>query len=129
MDQPPLGHKAPRPGMGRLAFCPACPNLLQTPSPLSSRHDFDLLLKIECMFYRHVLEQCKAIETSRSQEGIRTFYDECRSAGLSSETTFRYYILGLNVKGDAISVKDHLSRGGSLMRLTEAWLEIWEPQN
>ena len=73
-----------------------------------------------------MLEQCKVIEPSRRQEGIRTFFDECRNAGLSSETTFRYYISGLNVKGDAIPVKDHLSRGGSLLRLTEAWLEIWE---
>ena len=69
-----------------------------------------------------------AIETSRRQEGIRSFFDECRSAGLSSETTFRFYISGLDVKGDAISVKNHMFRGGSLIRLTDAWLGIWEPQ-
>ena len=38
MDQPPLGHKSPRPGTGRLAFCPACPAFFPTPSPMSSRH-------------------------------------------------------------------------------------------
>ena len=42
MDQPPLGHKAPRPGFGRLVSCPACPNLLQVPSPMSSRHVHDM---------------------------------------------------------------------------------------
>ena len=70
-----------------------------------------------------------AIEPARSQEGIRTFFEECRSVGLSSETTFRYFISGLDIKGVAIPVEDHLSRGGSLLRLTEAWLEVWEPRN
>ena len=41
MDQPPLGHKAPRPGMGRLVVCPACPAFFPTPSPMSSRHTYD----------------------------------------------------------------------------------------
>ena len=39
MDQPPLGHQAPRPGLeGRLALCPACPGLNRAPSPMSSKH-------------------------------------------------------------------------------------------
>ena len=41
MDQPPLGHKAPRPGMGRLVVCPACPAFFQAPSSMSSRHTYD----------------------------------------------------------------------------------------
>ena len=41
MDQPPLGHKAPRPGMGRLMVCPACPAFFPTPSPMSSRQTYD----------------------------------------------------------------------------------------
>ena len=69
-----------------------------------------------------------AVETSRQREGIRSFYDECHSAGLSSAATYRYYISGLDAKGNPIPVKDHLSRGGSLRRLTEEWLDIWEPK-
>ena len=70
-----------------------------------------------------------AIEVVRQQTGVRSFFDDCRSAGLSSSTTFRYYISGLDYKGNAIPVKDHLSRGGSLLKLTEAWLDVWEPKD
>ena len=69
-----------------------------------------------------------AVETARQREGIRCFYTECHRAGLSSEATYRYYISGLDVEGNSILVKDHLSRGASLMRLTEEWLNIWEPK-
>ena len=68
------------------------------------------------------------VETVRKKEGIRNFYDSCRGEGLSAETAFRYYISGMDKKGKNVGVKDHLSRGGSLMRLTEAWLDIWEPK-
>ena len=74
-----------------------------------------------------MLENCLAVEETRRQEGIRAFFDECSSLGLSSSTAYQYYISGLDVKGGAISLRDHLSRGGSLLRLTEAWLNIWDP--
>ena len=69
-----------------------------------------------------------AVETARQREGIRNFFDVCWHDGLSSETTYRYYISGLDSKGHSVPVKDHLSRGGSLLRLTEAWLDTWEPR-
>ena len=69
-----------------------------------------------------------AVETARQREGIRSFFDECHKAGLSSEATYRYYISGLDMKGISFTVKDHLSRGGSLLKLTEEWLVIWEPR-
>ena len=125
MDQPPLGHKSPRPGMGRLASCPACPAFYHAPIPMSSRHiPFNILRITVC--YRHVLEDCLAVETVRQKEGIRGFLQECNVAGLSSATAFRHYIAGLDAKGNKIDAKEHLSRGGCLMRLTEAWLNTWE---
>ena len=75
-----------------------------------------------------MLLDCLAVETVRQREGIRKFLDECRCAGLSSASSFRHYIAGLDPKGNEIDVKDHLSRGGCLLRLTEAWLDIWEPK-
>ena len=130
MDQPPLGHKVPRPGMGRLAWCPACPAFFRTPSPMSSRHIYDKsFLTYVTITFRHVLEDCMAIETVRQREGIRSFLDECHNAGLSSATSYRHYIAGLDAKGIKIDVKDHLSRGGCLLRMTEAWLDIWEPKD
>ena len=129
MDQPPLGHKAPRPGLGRLAFCPACPAFFRAPSPLSSRHFLVLYIYHNLQsFYRHVLESCMAVETVRQREGIRSFLDECHRAGLSSEAAYRFFISGLDKEGIPIPVKDHLSRGGSLLKLTEEWLDIWEPR-
>ena len=69
-----------------------------------------------------------AVETVRQREGIRSFLDECHRAGLSSEAAYRYFISGLDKEGIPIPVKDHLSRGGSLLKLTEEWLNIWEPR-
>ena len=129
MDQPPLGHKAPRPGLGRLAFSSACTDFLQAPSPMSSRHFWFIHYAHITDFCRHVLEDCMAVETARQREGIRNFFDVCWHDGLSSETTYRYYISGLDSKGHSVPVKDHLSRGGSLLRLTEAWLDTWEPRD
>ena len=81
------------------------------------------------VFYRHVLMDCMAVETVRQREGIRSFFDECRSAGLSSVSSFRHYIAGLDTNGTKIDVKAHLSRGGCLLKLTNAWLDIWEPKD
>ena len=129
MDQPPLGHKAPRPGLdGRLALCPACPGLHRAPSPMSSRHAI-LILISNYVFCRHVFLECTAIESVRKQEGIRSFLDACSNAGLSSVASVRYYISGLDTKGVKIPVKDHLSRGRSLINITEGWLSIWEPMD
>ena len=69
------------------------------------------------------------IESVRKSEGIRSFLDECRDAGLSSGSSYRNYISGLDAKGNAIPTKEHLARGGSLLRLTDEWLSIWEPQD
>ena len=38
------------------------------------------------------------------------------------------YINGLDTEGNKIDPKDHLSRGASLMKLTDAWLDVWEPR-
>ena len=78
---------------------------------------------------RHVLEDCEVVESVRKSEGIRSFLDECRDAGLSSGSSYRNYISGLDAKGNAIPTKEHLARGGSLLRLTDEWLSIWEPQD
>ena len=69
-----------------------------------------------------------AVETSGQREGIRGFYDECHSVGLSAEATYRFYISGLGAKGSPVDIKDHLSRGGSISRLTEDWLHVWRPK-
>ena len=97
---------------------------------MSSRHIYDKsFLTYVTITFRHVLEDCMAIETVRQREGIRSFLDECHNAGLSSATSYRHYIAGLDAKGIKIDVKDHLSRGGCLLRMTEAWLDIWEPKD
>ena len=61
-------------------------------------------------------------------EGIRDFLKDCHGNGLSMAAAFRHYVTGLDTKGNKIDLKDHLSRGGSLLKLTDAWLEVWEPR-
>jgi len=111
MDQPYLGHKAPRPGRERLSWCPACWTSDGPSAPLSSRH---------------VLESCSAVEGTRVALGIRGFLDGCLQAGRSRASAYRHYVLGLDKNGDKIDLAIHLERGASLYKLTETWLNVWE---
>ena len=64
-----------------------------------------------------MLEQCVAVEATRKTEGIRSFLESL---------AFRFFISGLDSKGCPIKVCDHMLRGKSLLKLTEAWLDIWD---
>ena len=111
MDQPYLGHKAPRPGRERLSWCPACWTCDGPSAPLSSRH---------------VLESCNAVVETRAALGIQDFLDGCLQAGRSRASAYRHYVLGLDKNGDKIDIETHLKRGASLHKLTETWLSTWE---
>ena len=84
---------------------------------------------INYVLRRHVLEDCRVIESVRKTEGIRSFLEECHGAGLSSASAYRYFISGLDSSGNSIPVKEHLKRGRSLLRMTDAWISIWEPRD
>ena len=75
---------------------------------------------------RHVLEDCMAVEACRVREGIRAFLSACRGAGWSRAASFRFYVTGRDKDGLEIAKKDHLLRGASLTRLTDAWLNVWK---
>ena len=77
------------------------------------------------ILFRHVLEDCMAVEACRVREGIRAFLSECRAAGWSRATSFRFYVSGLNKDGVGVSREHHLQRGASLARLTDSWLNSW----
>ena len=66
-----------------------------------------------------------AIEACRVREGIRAFLSECRRAGWSAATAYRFYITGMDKDGEEVPKKTHLLRGASLNRLTEAWTSTW----
>ena len=110
MDQPPLGHKSPKPGYARLVYCPACRDFNSIPVLLTSRH---------------VLENCVAVSAVREAEGIQSFLELSREAGLSRVAAYRAYILGQDCRGVPVQVDAHLARGDSLSRLTDAWLSMW----
>ena len=74
---------------------------------------------------RHVLEVCRAVSAVREAEGILSFLEMSRVAGLSKLAAYRAYILGKDCHGAAIGVTDHLARGASLLKLTDAWLATW----
>ena len=128
MDQPFLGHKAPRPGRERLAWCPACWSSAGPLAPLTSRHksspdSFDYFQ------LRHVLETCPAVEQTRVILGIRAFLNDCLKAGRSRASAYKFYILGMDEIGNKVDLQTHLKRGASLHQLTDAWLETWEDPN
>ena len=136
MDQPPLGHKSPKPGYARLTFCPACIGCLTGPARLTSRHEFYLCLAYASVlrsifgsyfdfFFRHVLEDCLAISFVRKKEGISDFLTSCREMGMSKAASYTSYVMGKSCQGIQIPVHEHLARGASLSRLTDAWLETW----
>ena len=66
-----------------------------------------------------------AIEACRVREGIRSFLAECRRAGWSRATSYRFYITGKDKSGVRIPRAEHLLRGASLVRMTDLWLSIW----
>ena len=72
-----------------------------------------------------MLEDCAAVSAVREVEGIAPFLKECREEGMSKIASYRSYLMGKDCKGDQIPFHLHLGRGGSLIRLTDAWLSIW----
>ena len=61
----------------------------------------------------------------REAEGILSFLEMSRDAGLSEVAAYRAYIMGKDCHGVPIGVSDHLARGASLSKLTDAWLATW----
>ena len=125
VDQPYLGHKAPRPGRERFFWCPACWTADGPTAPLSSRHIFtsDSCNNVQP---RHVLESCSAITVTRVSLGIQEFLDDCLQAGRSRASAYKFYLLGLDKNGFKIDLALHLKRGACLRELTDAWLETWD---
>ena len=66
-----------------------------------------------------------AVEACRVREGIRAFLSECRRAGWSRATAFRFFITGKDKDGVEVTKKTHLLRGASLARLSDAWIASW----
>ena len=62
---------------------------------------------------------------TRMREGIRTFLDECAAAGRSEKTSHYLFVNGFDAKKIKIPIKEHLKRGATLARLTDAWLSTW----
>ena len=88
-------------------------------------HLFFFLLPSMSSLLWLVLDDCVAVEACRVREGIRTFLSECRRAGWSRATSYRFYITGMDEGGVKIPRNDHLLRGASLVRLTDMWLSTW----
>ena len=75
---------------------------------------------------RHVLEDCFAVEAWRIREGARTFLTECRMVDWSRATAYRFFISVYKKDGTNVLRKEHRLRGGSLIRLRNAWLATWK---
>ena len=66
-----------------------------------------------------------AVSAVRKAEGIQSFLELSREAGLSRVAAYRAYILGQDFRGVPVQVDAHLARGACLSRLTDAWLSMW----
>ena len=73
-----------------------------------------------------MLEECVAVSPVRDSEGITSFFESCKEAGLGKTASYSAFVMGKDSKGVQIPVKEHLTRGGTLSRLTDAWLATWE---
>ena len=62
----------------------------------------------------------------RLTEGIRAFFNDCEDSGRSVATSHFLYVNGKDANGRQVSSEEHLKRGGSLIRITEHWLNMWE---
>ena len=81
-------------------------------------------------FFRHVLGECVAVSSEREVEGITGYLASCREAGMSKAASHDAYVMGRgfhgrDCQGIQIPVLEHQARGGSLSRLTDAWLATW----
>ena len=123
MDQPFLGHKAPRPGRARLYWCPACWTSVGPTLFKAFNFTSDPFFNVKP---RHVLESCPAVNLKREELGIKAFLDGCLQAGRSMATAFKLFILGLDEDRKKVDLETHMKRGASLHELTEAWLSTWE---
>ena len=85
-----------------------------------------LLEQLDNAHPRHVLESCTAVEFTRETLGIRAFLDDCRQAGRSRATAYKYYLLGFDKNGVKVDLALYFKRGSSLKELTESWLSTWE---
>ena len=66
-----------------------------------------------------------AVSSERDAEGITGYLASCREAGMSKAASYGAYVMGRDCQGIQIPVPEHLARGGSLARLTDAWLATW----
>ena len=113
-------------------WCPVCRSLLEHPVALSSSHVLQECVRVEGTWRSTILSTKfssppqSVYPGTRDQEGIGAFLTECEDAGRSLTTAHYLYVNGQIAEGIKISVQDHLRRGASLIRLTDAWLELWE---
>ena len=100
--------------------------MLADPLKLTSRHILKKNYRFDSDLFRHVLEECMAVEACRIRVGIRAFLSRCRQMGWSQASAYRFYLTGKNEQNIKISKKDHLLRGASLAVLTDTWLSTWQ---
>ena len=105
-DSVNLGNHAPRPGFERKKFCVLCPS----PVIVSGVH----------------LVRCPYLIDIQSSTGISSFFNICLLKGLDMNTTFAFYVNGLDSSGNYVGEEDYKSRGKALLKLTKMYLNRWK---
>ena len=101
-----LGNRQPILGRQRQRTCPLCP-----------------VPTANCE--QHLVVECPAVRVKRFETGITSFLTQCWVHDLPIDVAFRYYVTGLNCKGELEPRSTILDRGMALRDLREDWLAMW----
>ena len=75
------------------------------------------------MSAEHVLQDCKAIESTRVRLGITEFF--ASYGGDLDVSPFAAYLNGFDVNGSRDTVVAHKDRGRALIDLRKVWQSVW----
>ena len=103
-----LGNKHPVSGYPRRQFCPVCP---EHGIPISGPH---------------VLFFCSALDSLRSETGIKTFIQSCAKNDLTWEEAYFSYINGRDASKNDVLPYVHLERAKTMFMMRALWLSKWE---
>ena len=82
------------------------------------------LLILHLWLFRHVFEECCAVDVARSSAGIADFLDACSAAGVPRALRYSMFLNGLNPDGSELALGDYLQRGSALLELQASWLAV-----
>ena len=73
---------------------------------------------------RHILLECAGLSNVRLSSNLLAFKENCQAKGHNLETTFKFFIGGLDSLGHSIPLSDYILRGQTLVDMSKEWLNL-----